>query len=330
MKELKLSVIIPVYNVEKYIEACVECIYRQGIAEDEFEVILINDGSTDYSLKIIQGLAEKHHNISIISQDNQGPSEARNKGIKKAKGKYILFVDSDDFILDSSLHFIINIAHKYNLDVLKGDYIKANNLEIEKGINCLNYRHFSYNVKTGEQGFIEDYNPMYSYAVINLYRREFVTNNHLYFLEGKYFEDVAYTTEAYLKAKRFMAIPLKFYVYRQHDSSIMTTMNINKLYSMNDIILYNYNLQFLINLSNKGLKKLYFCLYSSLIINIWYLCHHRSLFPHRMDVINDFKKKIPNLSFKGSIKQRFVTFCYKYIPNIYISIRYCLAKTKFD
>ena len=86
MKELKLSVIIPVYNVEKYIEACVECIYRQGIAEDEFEVILINDGSTDYSLKIIQGLAEKHHNISIISQDNQGPSEARNKGIRMAKG----------------------------------------------------------------------------------------------------------------------------------------------------------------------------------------------------------------------------------------------------
>lgn len=66
MKELKLSIIIPVYNVEKYVETCVESIYRQNLDVDDFEVILINDGSTDHSLEIIQGLAEKHHNISII------------------------------------------------------------------------------------------------------------------------------------------------------------------------------------------------------------------------------------------------------------------------
>lgn len=330
MKDLKLSIIIPVYNVEKYVEACIESVYNQDLDVDDFEVILINDGSTDHSLEIIQGLAERYHNIKIIYQENKGLSTTRNNGIKAARGKYIQFIDSDDILIDGTLNQLLNIAIKYNLDILKGDYIKANNEEIENGINCLDSRLFSYNVKTGEQGFIEDYNPMYSYAVINLYSKVFVTNNNLYFLEGKYFEDLSYTTEAYLKAKRFMAIPLKFYVYRQHDSSIMATMNVNKLYSMNDIILYNYNLQFLINLSNNGLNKLYFCLYSSLIVNIWYLCHHRSLFPHRMDVINDLKKKMPYLSFKGSFKQRFVTFCYKYIPNIYISIRYCLAKTKFD
>ena len=88
MKDLKLSIIIPVYNVEKYITTTIESIYRQELPIEEFEVVLINDGSTDNSLKIILELSSKYKNITIISQENQGPSIARNKGISKAKGEY--------------------------------------------------------------------------------------------------------------------------------------------------------------------------------------------------------------------------------------------------
>ena len=103
MKEPKLSIIIPVYNVENYVDTCIESLYKQGISEYEFEVILINDGSTDNSLSIIQEYENKYSNITIISQKNQGLSTTRNNGIKLAKGEYLLFVDSDDLIIENIL-----------------------------------------------------------------------------------------------------------------------------------------------------------------------------------------------------------------------------------
>lgn len=331
MKELKLSIIIPVYNVEKYIEVCIESLYKQNISEDEFEIILINDGSTDNSLSIIQRFGIQHTNITVISQKNQGLSVTRNNGIKVAKGKYILFVDSDDLIIENSLKTLLDIAYSNQVDILKADYIKASDQEIsESTYEITSQIPINPIVKTGEQGFIEDYNPMYSYAVLNLYRREYIISQKLYFLEGKYFEDVAYTIEAYLKASKFIAIPLKFYVYRQNDSSIMATMNVKKLYSMNDIIAYNHQQKNKISLSKKGLEKLDYSIYASLIVNLWYLSHHRSLYPHRMEVINDLKKKIPGLYFKSTLKQHLVSFCYTYIPDLYIRIRYLLATKKYN
>lgn len=330
MKELKLSVIIPVYNVEKYLETCVECIYRQGIAEDEFEVILINDGSTDNSLKTMQGLSEKHYNIKIINQENQGPSEARNKGIRMAKGEYIHFMDSDDIILDGTLQIMLNTALKFQLDILKGDYIKANNQEIEKGITFKGKQAYTYLLKNGEQGFIDDNDPMYCYIWMHLFRRDFLLNKHLYFRDMICFEDTLFITHSYLEAKRFMAIPHPFYVYRRHDTSIMSTMNLKRLYCMNDVIQHIQQLSHETKLTSDGYKKINNNLFASLTVSLWYLSHHRSLYPHRMEVINDLRKKVPNLFFNSCLKQRFVTFCYKYIPDLYLRIRYILAHKKYD
>lgn len=330
MKELKLSIIIPVYNVEKYVETCVESIYRQNLDVDDFEVILINDGSTDHSLEIIQGLAEKHHNISIISQDNQGPSEARNKGIRMAKGEYIHFMDSDDIVLDGTLRTMLNTALKYQLDILKGDYIKANNQEIEKGITFKGKQAYTYLLKNGEQGFIDDNDPMYCYIWMHLFRKDFLLNKNLFFRNMICFEDTLFITHTYLEAKRFMAIPHQFYVYRRHGSSIMSTMNLKSLYCMNDVIQHIQQLSHEIKLTSDGYKKINNNLFASLTVSLWYLSHHRSLYPHRMEIVKDLKKKVPALSFNGSLKQKFVTFCYKYLPDIYISIRYYMTKTKFD
>lgn len=331
MENFKLSIIVPVYNVEKYIETCVESIYNQGLSNDEFEVIIINDGSTDNSLSIANKLAERHSNISLFSQVNQGLSATRNHGIQKAKGTYLLFLDSDDLLIGNTLRTLLDTAYSNQVDILKADYIKAGNQEIEKGIDISkDHTILPSIIKTGEQGFIEDYDPMYSYVWQFLFKRRFILDNSLSFLEGKYFEDVAYTIEAYLKASKFIAIPLKFYVYRQNDSSIMATMNVKKLYSMNDIIAHNHGQKNKITLSQKGMKKLNYSIYASLIVNLWYLSHHQSLYPHRMEVINDLKKKVPGLYFKGSLKQHLVSFCYTYIPDLYIRIRYLLATKKYN
>ena len=110
MKELLLSIIVPAYNAEKYIKPCIESLYKQNLQEDEFEIILINDGSTDNTLSIVKTFSKLHSNINIISQVNQGLSITRNNGITNAKGKYILFVDSDDVLVNNSIKMMLNIA----------------------------------------------------------------------------------------------------------------------------------------------------------------------------------------------------------------------------
>ena len=329
MKELKLSVIIPVYNVEKYIEATVASIYRQNLAEDEFEVILVNDGSTDNSLQIIKHLATRHNNIMVLDQKNQGPSIARNKGLQLAQGEYIHFMDSDDLVLDSSMDLMLKTALENQVDIIKGDYIRASNQDIEEGIKPIQ-QEIAYKIKTGEQAFIEDNDPMYCYIWMHLFKREFLQDNHLHFINIGCFEDTAFITHTYLKAMRYMAVRHQFYIYRRHETSIMSTMNLKKLYCMNVTIQYIQGLNDEIQLSSAGQRKIEFNLFASLTVILWYLSHHRSLYPHRMEVLNDLKRKVPGLSFNGSSKQRFITFCYKHIPDLYIRVRYLFAKKKYN
>ena len=98
---IKVSIVIPVYNVEKYLEECIESAIKQSL--NDIEIICINDGSTDSSLEILKKYEKKYSNIIVISQENKGLSASRNVGIRKAKGKYIYFLDSDDFIDTNSM-----------------------------------------------------------------------------------------------------------------------------------------------------------------------------------------------------------------------------------
>lgn len=115
---MKLSIIIPVYKVEKYIAKCIDSIMSQCISRDDYEVIIINDGSPDDSKQIILEYIQKYSNIIFIDQENQGVSIARNRGLDIAKGDYILFVDPDDSIHENSIDRVLNVAYKQNLDML--------------------------------------------------------------------------------------------------------------------------------------------------------------------------------------------------------------------
>ena len=98
-----LSIVIPVYNVENYIRANMESIFRQGLSDDCFEVIIIDDGTNDRSIEVISDIIEQHPNITVVKQENQGLSVARNNGIALATGEYILMPDSDDLLVFDSL-----------------------------------------------------------------------------------------------------------------------------------------------------------------------------------------------------------------------------------
>ena len=94
--EYKVTVVIPVYNVERYLEDCLDSLLRQTIPQSEMEVLMVNDGSVDGSLEICERFSEAHDNFKVLSQENRGVSAARNNGIRNAKGKYILYLDADD------------------------------------------------------------------------------------------------------------------------------------------------------------------------------------------------------------------------------------------
>lgn len=115
-KEVELSIIIPAYNIESYISACIESVLDQDISETEYELIIINDGSSDKTLSVIKKY-DSIENIRIIDQINRGLSEARNIGVKHAKGKYIWFIDGDDTITPMCLKNILIACNEKNVDL---------------------------------------------------------------------------------------------------------------------------------------------------------------------------------------------------------------------
>ena len=333
MKNILLSIIRPVYNVEKYILPCLESVFKQELEEDEFEVILVDDGCTDNTINIVSDFIKLHANINLIRQSNQGPSTARNKGIQNAIGEYILFVDSDDLLITNSLKPMLKLAMDKQLDILKANVVTIDNKNVQKGLypQSVNWPSFNECVICGNDAFISYYNPDESYSCMNLFKRTLLRDNGIIYPEGINFaEDVAFTIHAYLNAKRFMAIPYTHYIYRRNDSSIMSTMNINKLKGMNTIITYLHKIKNEAGLSIDGNKKMDETMHACLSVNLWYLSHYTSLYPQRKEVIADLKKKCPNLSFNGNMKQRITTFFYKYMPSVYISFRYLTAKRKYN
>lgn len=333
MKDILLSIIIPVYNVEKYILPCLESIFKQKLQEDELEVILVDDGCTDKTRNLIDSFKQDYSNIIIIEQCNLGPASARNKGMKYARGKYILFVDSDDLLIENSIQRMLETAINYSLDILKAEIVTIDNKDVEKG----NYpKRTTWNNTTGtviegEKGFISNYDPNGSYIFMNLYRRDFLRKNKLQFIENLFFiEDVAFSISCYLKAERFMAIPYTHYIYRRNDTSIMSTMNKRKLCDANTVITTLFQKQKDSTLSKETVLKLNETIFACFSVVQWYLSHYTSLYPQRKEVIEDLKKKCPDLSFNRNMKQRVTTFFYKYMPSLYISFRYFTAKRKYN
>ena len=118
MKTPLLSIVVPMYNSELYIEECLASLSNQGLAENQYEIIVINDGSTDNSYAVVERYSAGRSNIRLINQQNAGQSAARNRGIDEAKGKYLCFVDSDDFWILNRMCYVIKYLLQNTLDIL--------------------------------------------------------------------------------------------------------------------------------------------------------------------------------------------------------------------
>lgn len=224
---MKLSIIIPAYNASLYIIECLNSIFNQSISFHEYEVIVVNDGSTDNTLDVLENISSQHDNLRIYNQRNQGPSAARNYGLRIAKGEYIWFVDSDDSIKPGSLQALLDNVKQNSIDILyfsritlevdgSIDYTKSNQQPVRKNV-----------ILTGEQTLAEGFYP--SSSVVALWNRFYLKSNNLYFnTKIKYAEDVLFTLYAVAKAKKMMFWDEAYYVYHKREGSLTTTMGLEK------------------------------------------------------------------------------------------------------
>ncbi|KRM44110.1 hypothetical protein FC51_GL001661 [Lentilactobacillus parabuchneri DSM 5707 = NBRC 107865] len=218
-----ISIIVPTYNVEKYIRTCIESILAQTYRN--VEVIIVNDGSTDQSLAVISDLICSHHNVKVITQKNQGLSVARNTGIDVATGKYITFVDADDKIMPGFVSSLYQIADKTGADIVRGSFRDFNG-------NILKDWVPDFNVPTNCGTIVLDQflSSKISFVVwSSIYRLDFINSNHIRFTPGILLEDGDFTTRAYMLAKLVATSPEPNYAYRIRQGSILTTNNAQKM-----------------------------------------------------------------------------------------------------
>ena len=321
---MDLSIIVPFYNVEKYIHSCIESLFRQGLGEECFEIIAINDGSTDNSIQAIEDLLNGHRNIRIINSNKQGVSAARNTGIEKALGTYILFVDSDDLLIDNTLSVLLQEALKSRPDMLVADYVKMGDQQIES--RKFQPSDSTFISTTGKELFLSQ-NPRACYIWNKLYNRDFLNKNHLYFTPGIYFEDIPFTTACCLNAESCIESTCLFYIYRQRSSSICSSINIRKIFDLNtvlallkDIIASKPDLE---DCQRRQVEEVMFATFS---IALWYTVSDLQLFEQRKVIIKDLQGKVSDLYFSNTIKQRIVSMVFRAMPNTYLYIRRLLGR----
>ncbi len=225
IKLCKVSVIIPVYNTEKYLKECLDSIVNQSF--EDIEIICINDGSTDNSLEILREYEEFDKRISVVCQENEGLSITRNNGIKLAKGEYVYFIDSDDYLELTALEELYTISKEKNLDILIFKLINFDDgtdnkytseyYEMES-LKYLNGKVFNY-ADIGENAL--------NFAVSapgKFYKNELICD--MEFPEKLIFEDNLFFAEAMLKAKRVSFYDKHLYNRRIRNDSITTTKTI--------------------------------------------------------------------------------------------------------
>ena len=229
---MKISIIIPVYNVERYIARCIESCLQQDLPETEYEIIIVNDGTRDNSMEIVQRYAQSHTNMIIIEQSNKGLSEARNAGLKKAAGEYVWFVDSDDWIEKNSLKAITDRMQKQQLDALHISVIDVKNNQ--KSLR-FDFSKFEDSVWKGKDILSRfQFQPP---AQFTIYRRNFLQLYHLSFYPNIYHEDVEFTPRAYFYAERvgYYSTPVYYYEL-SNTTSIMHNVSIKRVFDMSLIM----------------------------------------------------------------------------------------------
>src|SRR5690606_13731518 len=265
---MKLSIIIPLYNTEKYIQKCIESIYinvKGEINLSDFEVIVINDGSSDNGRSIVEDLMFKYDNLLLINKENGGQSSARNVGFKIAKGNYIFCLDSDDYVDSLSLFNALRFCEEHDLDMMPIFHriFDENYKELPVGKDV--YQEFDSIITGGE--FMNKFvvsGSMWRY----FYKTSIIKDNDLYLTEGIYHED---------------------------EEFIMKFLSYSKRISYSKFLVYNHIIRSdsTVNQKNKDHR---IKLLNDILVVIEHLDQHKLIFKEEKNIFNGLQKKIEQLS----------------------------------
>lgn len=216
MKQVEISVIVPIYNAQNYMEKAIESLINQTFKN--IEIILVNDGSTDKSKNICEKYSEKDKRIVVINKPNRGQADARNTGMKIAKGNYIMFLDADDLYKPNSCEIMYNAIEKSNADYAIGNYrmMDEDGTEWENvAFDVDKYQEF----ELKKDDYLKSFFVMNSTAWNKIYRTKFLKDNNIMFKIIAPSEDDYFTSLCYMKAKSGVYIPEVMYLYRNCSNS---------------------------------------------------------------------------------------------------------------
>ncbi|MBC8578959.1 glycosyltransferase family 2 protein [Zhenhengia yiwuensis] len=212
----KVSIIVPIYNVQQYLAKCIDSLLEQTL--QEIEIILVDDGATDKSPEICDTYDLKDHRIKVIHKTNGGLSDARNMGIEVAQGEYIAFLDSDDWVEPNFYEYLYSLAKKEDADIAQCDYIEVYAEDIQ-----IDFRqHIKETIHTGAEALGLLFGKEYVKTVVvwnKLYRRNLF--DEIRFPKGKVHEDEFTTYKIIHKANKLVNSNLPMVYYRQREGSIM-------------------------------------------------------------------------------------------------------------
>ncbi|MBR1825091.1 MAG: glycosyltransferase [Alphaproteobacteria bacterium] len=225
----KISIIVPVYNVEKYLGKCIESLIAQTM--HDIEIICINDGSTDDSSLILQNFAAKDKRIIIIDKENEGPGIARNIGIQKAQGEYIGFVDPDDWVKEDMYEKLYTQAKKLDSDIVICDYVRYEDWNEKIVPHCFFQKAVKYiksepiNIPSGEnidrEVLLDTLLISPCYSVNRIYRRTFLQQNKITYSEHYCYEDCPFILKSHLLAQKVSFTDYAGYIYRLRQDSLV-------------------------------------------------------------------------------------------------------------
>ena len=242
----RITVIIPVYNAERNIERCVNSVLPQLTKQDE--LLLINDGSSDNSLTILRNIEKKHKIVRVIDKKNQGVAITRNRGIKEALGQYICFIDNDDYIDSDYIETFYQAIEDSGCDLVMGGYKRVTDQKILFSINGIDTQWFQLMVVA---------------PWAKIYRREFIVENKIEFLDYGIGEDIYFNFQIYAKTNKIQKISYNGYNWWFNEKSISNTSQ----KGFNEQIDMRYLLDNLLKISGKSdMYSMYYVRYV-----IWYL-----------------------------------------------------------
>ncbi len=283
---MKYSIILPVYNVEKYVKKCIESIFNQTYKN--YQLIIVNDGSTDSSASIIKKTIKNHKDVIYIEKKNGGLSDARNYGLKYAIGDYIWFIDSDDYIRNDALEIINNNS---GADIISFGFYKV-----------INGKKIEVKIKNKDLDPIKRYLLNVPSACMKVYKRKLFIDNNINFEKGKYYEDLGLipTLINYTNSFSFIDDCLYYYFIRKGsiiNNDVFNEKKDDKFWAINNILK---------NVSNKYYDELEFICIKNLIImySIDILKHDKKVYKERVNKLNSFfKNHFPNYDKNKYLKE---------------------------